>query len=310
MPKPEKYVSRASLGWGASGASYANPKKGLVVHYDGSNQNLAAKDHSACIAYWKNTRKFHTGPARGWADLGYSFGACPHSYVFEGRGLYKYQAAQGTTPGNRDYYSVTLMCGPSDEITDAQVNAVRQLREWLMEPATSIAGTVKGHRDFVSTSCPGDKLYRMVRDGVFSQPAAWGGGGPDLSRPIAKPKQTPKWQTPARGPSPGPRHDFPLPKGHGFWRKTAPNWSVSGHYRRVFKGRSAREWLKEFGAQLARRGWSVGKGKTYLRKHGNDGLFGDEYEMLVRAFQRSQGLAVDGKIGPDTWNEAFHRPVT
>src|SRR5690606_2963295 len=52
-------------------AAAANPKLGLVIHYDGSNQNLAAKDHSACINYWKNTRSFHTGPARGWADIGY-----------------------------------------------------------------------------------------------------------------------------------------------------------------------------------------------------------------------------------------------
>lgn len=103
---------------------------------------------------------------------GNSFGACPHGYVFEGRGLYKSQAAQ--PGGNATYYSVTLMCGPSDTITDAQINAVLQLREWLMEPATSIAGTVKGHRDFISTSCPGDTLYRMVRDGVFSKPARWG----------------------------------------------------------------------------------------------------------------------------------------
>src|SRR5690606_30330973 len=103
---------------------------------------------------------------------GNSFGACPHGYVFEGRGLFRTQAAQ--PGGNSTYYSVTLMSGPSDTITDAQINAVRQLREWLMEPATSISGTVKGHRDFVSTSCPGGKLYRMVRDGVFSQPAQWG----------------------------------------------------------------------------------------------------------------------------------------
>src|SRR5690606_7733450 len=59
------------LGWGNSPAAAANPKLGLVIHYDGSNQNLAAKDHSACINYWKNTRSFHTGPARGWADIGY-----------------------------------------------------------------------------------------------------------------------------------------------------------------------------------------------------------------------------------------------
>ncbi|KUP95414.1 N-acetylmuramoyl-L-alanine amidase [Thermobifida cellulosilytica] len=103
---------------------------------------------------------------------GNSFGACPHGYVFEGRGLYRSQAAQ--PGGNSTYYSVTLMSGPTDTITDAQINAVRQLREWLMEPETSIGSTVKGHRDFISTSCPGDRLYRMVRDGVFNQPAQWG----------------------------------------------------------------------------------------------------------------------------------------
>ena len=172
MPRPDRYVSRSDLGWGRSPAAAANPKLGLVIHYDGSNQNLAAKTHAACISYWKNTRAFHTGPARGWADIGYSWGVCPHAYVFEGRGLYKTQAAQ--PGGNTTYYSVTLMCGPTDTITDVQINAVRQLRAWLMETA-GIAGTVKGHRDFVSTSCPGDALYRMVRDGVFSKPATWGG---------------------------------------------------------------------------------------------------------------------------------------
>src|SRR5690554_7481873 len=64
MPRPDRYVSRSDLGWGRSPAAAANPKLGLVIHYDGSNQNLAAKTHAACISYWKNTRAFHTGPAR------------------------------------------------------------------------------------------------------------------------------------------------------------------------------------------------------------------------------------------------------
>lgn len=172
MPQPEKLVWRSDFGWSPhSPASYADPKSGLVVHYDGSDQRLADKTHSTCVDYWQRTRRFHTGPSRGWVDIGYSFGCCPHGYVFEGRGLFRTQAAQ--PGGNSTYYSVTLMSGPTDTVTDAQINAVRQLREWLMEPATSISGTVKGHRDFVSTSCPGDKLYQMVRDGVFTRPARW-----------------------------------------------------------------------------------------------------------------------------------------
>ncbi|UBU10044.1 peptidoglycan recognition protein family protein [Nonomuraea gerenzanensis] len=161
-----QFVNRADFGWGPSGASYAKPTRGLVIHYDGSDQGLADKPHSACVAYWKNTRRFHTGTSRQWVDIGYSFGACPHGFVFEGRGLNKSQAAQPT--GNTTYYSCTLMSGPGEKPTPAQIEAVRELRAWLM--SKGVGGLVKGHRDFYSTSCPGDDLYRLVKDGTFSKP--------------------------------------------------------------------------------------------------------------------------------------------
>lgn len=166
MPRPAKYVSRSDLGWGTSPAAGANPRSGLVIHYDSSDQRLADKPHSACVDYWRRTRDFHIN-GNGWVDLGYSFGCCSHGYVFEGRGLFKAQAAQ--PGGNTTYYSCTLMTGPTDEITPAQIEAVRALRAWLMEPESSIAGTVKGHRDFIATSCPGDKAYALVKDGTFSK---------------------------------------------------------------------------------------------------------------------------------------------
>jgi hypothetical protein len=162
-----RLVQRSIFGWGPSDADSAHPTQGLVIHYDGSKQGLASKPHTACIAYWKQTRAFHTGPARGWADLGYSFGACPHGEIFEGRGLNRAQAAQGTTAGNRNWYSVTLMSGPGEEPTAAQIEAVRELRAWLM--AKGLGGQIRGHRDFFGTSCPGDALYRLVKDGTFSK---------------------------------------------------------------------------------------------------------------------------------------------
>lgn len=169
MARPSKYVTRSDLGWGSSPADAADPRSGLVVHYDSVDQGLAGKAHSACLTYWRNTRAFHTGPNRGWADVGYSFMGCAHGYVIEGRGLRRYQAAQGTTAGNSSYYSVTLATGPTDTITDAQINAVRELRQWLIQNHGN-AGTVLGHRDFVATSCPGDKAYALVRNGTFAQP--------------------------------------------------------------------------------------------------------------------------------------------
>ena len=181
MARPTKYVSRGDLGWGTTPANYANLRSGLVVHYDSGNQNLANKPHSACITYWRNTRAFHTGPSRGWVDVGYSFMACSHGYVLEGRGLNRVQAAQ--PGGNATHYSVTLATGPRDEITEQQINAVRELRLWLIQDHNN-SGSVYGHRDFIATSCPGDKAYALVKDGTFTKAPGSVGGGTDMENPL------------------------------------------------------------------------------------------------------------------------------
>lgn len=164
-----KLVKRGYFGWGPSSAAYADPKAGLVIHYDGPGRNLTKKSHSECVKYWKDTRKFHVN-GHGWVDIGYSFGVCPHTdssghgYVFEGRGLRKTQAAQ--PGGNTTYYSVTLMLGDGEQPTASQIQTVRELLHWLNVKA-GVKKVVKGHKDFVSTSCPGNILYKMVKDGTF-----------------------------------------------------------------------------------------------------------------------------------------------
>lgn len=159
-------IKRSAFGWGATGASHAKPRQGLVIHYDGSNQQLQNKPHGACVVYWKRTRSFHVGPSRQWVDIGYSFGCCPHGMIFEGRGEDRAQAAQ--PGGNTTWYSVTLMSGPDESPTEAQIEAVRELRAYLM--GKGLGAAVKGHRDFYATSCPGDRLYRLVKDGTFAKP--------------------------------------------------------------------------------------------------------------------------------------------
>jgi len=288
MPEPDKLQWRSDFGWSKnSPASSANPKSGLVIHYDSSDQNLASKAHSACVAYWKRTRGFHTGPSRGWADIGYSWGCCSHGYVMEGRGLFKTQAAQ--PGGNSTYYSVTLMTGPKDKVTDAQINAVRQLREWLMEPASSISGKVLGHRDFIATSCPGDRAYKMVKDGTFRKAAKWGGDTPSAPKPT-KP-------TPAPAPKPKPPTSkapaFPLRSGHYFGPKSGPAYSVSGYY-------SHRADLKRWQQRMRDRGWVITV----------DGLYGDQTKLVARTFQSEKRLSVDGLIGAATWKAAWEAVIT
>jgi hypothetical protein len=159
-----KLEKRSAFGWPATAAGYAPCKNGIVVHYDGSNQGLAGKSHEACRTYWRNTRRFHMSSARGWADIGYSFAVCPHGIVMEGRGWQKQQAAQ--PGGNSTWTSVTFMSGDKEQPTAAQVNAFKELRAWLR--GKGLAAAIKGHRDFISTSCPGLALYGLVRDGSLT----------------------------------------------------------------------------------------------------------------------------------------------
>ncbi|TQN26084.1 putative peptidoglycan binding protein [Haloactinospora alba] len=270
MPEPSKLVWRSDLGWPSeSPASDANPKQGLVIHYDSADQNLANKSHSACIDYWNSTRDYHVN-GNGWADIAYSFFACPHGYVIEGRGLFKTQAAQ--LGHNSEYYSCTLSGGPTDPIPDAQIDAVRELRAWLMEPDTSISGTVIGHRDLNSTSCPGDTAYALVQDGLFATTP--GDSIPDDSDQEENTDAT-----------------------------DAPDWPGTYLSQPPVEHSAACETWQD---RMRERGWVDSDGRELTV----DGWYGPESERVCRLFQSQKGLSIDGIVGPETWDAAWTEPLT
>lgn len=232
-----KLERRSSFGWGATAAGSAPCRNGLVVHYDGSNQNLAGKTHTACRDYWKRTRKFHMG-GRGWRDIGYSYAVCPHGIVMEGRGFGREQAAQ--PGGNTTWTSCTFMSGPKEKPTAEQVKAFKELRSYLR--GRGLKAAIRGHRDFISTSCPGSILYGMVKDrsleGTVSSPKPsgakpWPGRYLRLQRPYMNGSDV-KWvqdRLNAKGASPKLAEDGVYgPKSEGEVRdyQKSHNLSVDG----------------------------------------------------------------------------------
>jgi peptidoglycan hydrolase-like protein with peptidoglycan-binding domain len=323
--------SRSYFGWGASGADYANPRSGLVVHYNGGPTYL--KTQADCVRYWKGVRSSHVN-SNGWADIGYSFGIAVNGEVFTGRGLNRYQAAQGTTSGNANYYSVSLMIGGTERPTPEQIQGVKDLRAYLMARGNS--GTVLGHRDFVSTSCPGTPLYTMVQDGTFTGSGngtpTTGSGTTGEYRPengdgifqlyeygdAIKPLQT-KLGVTADGYY-GPATEAAVrayqkangltvdgtagPQTLAHLGLTAPAPKPSsgvvawpGVYLSDY---TAHPSVRTYQQRMRDRGWLITV----------DGKYGSGSARVTRQFQREKGLDVDGVVGPDTWRAAWTSPVT
>jgi hypothetical protein len=153
-------------GWGA------RPRRGrvllppervrfLVGHYSAMNADEQAK-HRNCAARVRGIQNFHMDH-RGWDDVAYNWVACKHGYVFQGRGWRTKSAATRLANG---YTVAVCFLGDDtagrDDVTDAGRDAIRNVLLFTKRNARRLEG-IRGHRDFIRTSCPGDELYAFLR---------------------------------------------------------------------------------------------------------------------------------------------------
>lgn len=175
-------ISRKAWGARSPRGSYTrlDSTKGVKVHYTGGRVDpRIVDDHDRCAALVRSIQNSHMD-GNGWIDIGYSFVACPHTKVFEGRGLHRLPAANGAGL-NQGHYAVLGLVGntglvePPDGMLHAILDAIEHTRR------NGRAGNeIKGHRDGYATDCPGEPLYRWVRRGA---PRPGEGGNDDPGTP-------------------------------------------------------------------------------------------------------------------------------
>lgn len=154
--EPMRFVTRAE--WGARSASTSTDitPAGVAVHWEGPH--IGTFPHSSCAALVRGIQAYHMD-TNGWADVAYSAIACPHGYIFEGRGPGHRTAANGTDDGNQRFYAVCFLGGEGDDFTAEARQAINDAIDWLG------GGEIVGHRDLTSTACPGDEISAWVRAG-------------------------------------------------------------------------------------------------------------------------------------------------
>lgn len=160
-----KLITRAQ--WGArpreSGSTSIAPE-GVVIHYEGDGWKFPW-DHSTCDDKVRNIQAYHMD-VKGWSDIAYNYLACPHGYVFEGRGWDRRSSANGDTDVNYKYFAVQCMWGirAGAKVPNALKTAARDAID-LLRSHWPHATRLLGHRDTNQTDCPGDELYAWVKAG-------------------------------------------------------------------------------------------------------------------------------------------------
>ncbi|MCX4749245.1 N-acetylmuramoyl-L-alanine amidase [Kitasatospora sp. NBC_01287] len=173
-------MTRSQLGWPASAAPDQPTARGVKIHYEGTfvSPSLAG-DHSQCVAEVQAIRASHLANTKeGYVDVAYSYLACVHGILFEGRGIGKRTAANGDQDLNRAHYAVCALIGDKGltQPTDALLSALRDGIDLLRQHGAG--GEVLGHCDGYATECPGTPLIAWVRSG-----APRPGGSPAPSQP-------------------------------------------------------------------------------------------------------------------------------
>jgi hypothetical protein len=168
---PARYIHRAA--WGA------RPPKSppvvllpsavdtIVYHYTAALSDTRDK-HDECAVRVRGVQAFHQ-EGRGWNDIAYNFLVCKHGYIFEGRGIDAKSAATGAD--NSHTLAVCFLGADRDgrdDLTAAGRQALVEVTRWVRQ-RRPVARYLKGHRDFMSTSCPGGEIHSYIRSATFAK---------------------------------------------------------------------------------------------------------------------------------------------
>lgn len=157
-----KFDSRAAIGLRPARAvpRIPGPVKYTTMHYNGPRVGITPRhSHEVCRRFWRMIQAFHMDD-RGWSDIAYNTGSCPHGFVLAGRGKYVRSAANGTNEGNNTAYANMLLVGESEEPTQDMYKAARESARLLGAPQ------LVPHSFWKGTGCPGDPTRGWILAGA------------------------------------------------------------------------------------------------------------------------------------------------
>ncbi|KAG9465605.1 peptidoglycan recognition protein 1-like [Eleutherodactylus coqui] len=154
-------VTRAQ--WGAKNPTcrsrLTTPVPNVIIHH---TEGAFCNSRATCSAQVRNIQSFHM-KSQHWCDIGYNFLIGENGLVYEGRGwttLGVHAASYNSKSSGISFIGSFTKRVPSN----AALNAAKSLIACGVSK-NFIKGNyaLKGHRNVMTTSCPGDSLYRVIQ---------------------------------------------------------------------------------------------------------------------------------------------------
>ena len=121
-------------------------------------------DNRYAPARLRQHQRFHQDE-RGWIDIAYHVGVDRNGNIYE---LRTPELAGDTATDYDPAGHFLVLCeGDFDQeaVTEDQINGAAMAFAWAVQTFNIAPGTLAGHRDVASTSCPGANLYAHIASG-------------------------------------------------------------------------------------------------------------------------------------------------
>ena len=136
----------------------------ITVHHSSESRHVTSTSLAGAVQATRGIQRYHMhDPTRLYGDLGYHFVIGPGGHVLQARSL-QYKGAHAYKQNNVENIGICVLGDWEDRAPpEAALRALEQTLDWLRQSHGIARASVKSHKDYRITVCPGVQLERWVQ---------------------------------------------------------------------------------------------------------------------------------------------------
>lgn len=136
----------------------------ITIHHEGEIFN---PQKESAVVHIKKVQAWGMSEARNWSDIPYHYLIDFDGNIYEGRNVFT--AGETATEYDPEGHLLITCLGnfEEQEVTEKQLNALIELTAYCCNKYQISPTTIKAHKDFAKTLCPGKDIYRYLESGYL-----------------------------------------------------------------------------------------------------------------------------------------------